>query len=123
MAESEGDRAYRLGYSSIEAMHRVEKKQGKVADYLANQQAKSDEFRASGGTERSGNRFTPPHLNNPYPKPPLAPKSAEEIKQLILSRRQAGLPIQEQMIAYGKLIGITTMDRAQELSNIVQSWK
>jgi hypothetical protein len=123
MAESEGDRAYRLGYSSIEAMHRVEKKQGKVADYLANQQAKSDEFRASGGTERSGNRFTPPHLNNPYPKPPLAPKSAEEIKQLIISRRQAGLPIQEQMIEYGKLIGITTMDRAQELSNIVQSWK
>jgi hypothetical protein len=123
MAESEGDRAYRLAYSSIEAMHRVEKKQGKVADYLANQQAKSDEFRASGGTERSGNRFTPPHLNNPYPKPPLAPKSAEEIKQLIISRRQAGLPIQEQMIEYGKLIGITTMDRAQELSNIVQSWK
>jgi hypothetical protein len=50
MAESEGDRAYRLGYSSIEAMHRVEKKQSKTAGYLANQQAKSDEFRASGGS-------------------------------------------------------------------------
>ena len=123
MAESRGDEAYRRGFSSIEAMVRYDKVQGRRTSLQAESQAKRAEWENQGGTERNGSRYLPSSMNHEYPRPPLQPKSTAELKDLIISRRQAGLDIRPQMIEYGKLIGITTMDRAQELSNIVKSWK
>jgi len=110
------------GWNSRAAYRRAYLRQQSELSARSNLESKVTEFRAQGGEDRSGSRFNPPHLQGDYPHPPLGPKTAEELKELIIRRRQSGLDIRPQMIEYGRLVGITTQDRAAELSAIVTGW-